>query len=411
MMKTRPYSVVGHPRTGFSLLISVITEVMALHHYDLNPKSYLPSTFQKFESRINSRLREIFRKYECKDQSLWNPNFAVALGGPNWIDSEGNLCVRKYLGIKGAGDVTIIIKLPFESTYNQTVPHSHGPLQPWIERDTILFCSARSPAATITSAVLSINALTSEYLQRYYSSLSLAEENKIREDLALAKMTNKKFFNAMIGPMKRAFVELESLKHHAHIMRWEDLILYPERTIIQIAQAMNCPITQRESEQIWQKLSYRNLTQSHKHNYRAAGAKVHNHHAYLGEWHIHRLIEEGFDDISSALSLEQPSEIKLTKKNTFQLKLEKYINRDEEYVYAEDRELFWFSFQKSNIDFKQFPNFKTFDWRDFSQVERTNINNDQLISDLSDVFETETKILWDKAESSPFHLFKTFWRR
>lgn len=410
-MKMRPYSVVGHPRTGFSLLISVITEVMALHHYDLNPKTYLPSAFKKFESRINSRLREIFRKYECKDQSLWNPNFAVALGGPNWIDNEGNLCVRKYLGIKGAGDVTIIIKLPFASTNNQTVPHSHGPLQPWIEQDTRLFCSTRSPAATITSAVLSINALTSEYLQRYYPLLSSVGENKIREDLALAKMTNKKFFNAMIGPMKRAFVELQSSKHHPHIMRWEDLILHPERTIMQIAQAMDCRVSKQEAEQIWQKLSYRNLTQSHKHNYRSTGAQVHNHHAYLGEWHIRRLIEEGFDDISSALGLEKPSEIEINEKNSFQLKLEKYIERDEEYVYTEDAELYWFSFQKSNIDFKQFPNFRTFAWRDFSQVERTNIKNDELLGDLSDVFETETKVLWDRTKSSPFHLFKKFWRK
>ena len=108
---------------------------------------------------------------------------------------------------------------------------------------------------------------------------------------------------------------------------------------------MDCRVSKQEAEQIWQKLSYRNLTQSHKHNYRSAGAQVHNHHAYLGEWHIRRLIEEGFDDISSALGLEKPSEIEINEKNSFQLKLEKYIERDEEYVYTEDAELYWFSFQ------------------------------------------------------------------
>ena len=53
-----------------------------------------------------------------------------------------------------------------------------------------------------------------------------------------------------------------------------------------------------------------------------------------------------------------------------------------------DRELYWFAFQKSNLDFSRFP-FKLYDWKKYTKVERTNIKNEKLVNEIWQIAEYE----------------------
>lgn len=78
--------------------------------------------------------------------------------------------------------------------------------------------------------------------------------------------------------------------------------------------------------------------------------------------------------------------------NDFQKALSSSISNNKKIKYTEDEELYWLSFQKSNIDFTKF-NFKIFDWKVHTKLERTNIQNDHLNHKIWEVFEKHVNTL------------------
>ena len=62
-----------------------------------------------------------------------------------------------------------------------------------------------------------------------------------------------------------AFIQV---KENYFVMKWEDLIGEPSKTIQAIGQALNLNIPIQVAEQIWQPLDHKNLLLYHKHNYR-----------------------------------------------------------------------------------------------------------------------------------------------
>ena len=180
------------------------------------------------------------------------------------------MCVRKYLGIKDLGDMTVIIKLPRKLINWHDIPHSHGPLKPLLERDTpeLLIHTVRSPSGTINSACHSINAIASEYIQRWIPDLSVQEETKLREDLAMSKLSDLNFFSALAEPMKASFEDLLFNRSSVSLYRWEDIITDANSVIKKVGVELGYQISDATSKQIWKNLSGKNLTQAHKHNYR-----------------------------------------------------------------------------------------------------------------------------------------------
>lgn len=177
-------SVIGFPRTGFTLLISIIIELRRFH--GIQPTNQISAnrlrSMEHFRATVPKAINNVLEKSGLSQSLIFNPNFHHLLGGPNWIDEgKKTLCVRKYVGLKGFGDATYIISLPLDFILNHEIPHSHGPLGPWREQypDATVFHSVRSAAGTINSAVHSINALTSEYLQRWYADIDKNEEDLI----------------------------------------------------------------------------------------------------------------------------------------------------------------------------------------------------------------------------------------
>ena len=210
-------SVIGFPRTGFTLLISIIIELRRFHGVQnvTQMSSDRVERMEHFKGAVPKAINYFLQEHSLSGSLIFNSNFHHPLGGPNWIDEDKQtLCVRKYVGIKGLGDATFIISLPLDFILYHEIPHSHGSLKPWRKQypDATIFHSVRSAAGTINSAVHSINALTSEYLQRWYSGIDESEEDLIRRGLALSKLSDLNFFHAMVEPMRKSYTELSENK-------------------------------------------------------------------------------------------------------------------------------------------------------------------------------------------------------
>ena len=384
----RVVDVIGFPRTGFSLLISIIAEINASIGLAPSAKINNEKNDSEFEQKLSDRLRQRLEPLGVFENLIFNKNFLPPLGGPNWIDPEkGTLCIRKYIGFKDHGDMTIICSVPLSFVNMQAIPHSHGPLNSWLQRrpESNLFHSIRGPAGTINSAVHSINALTSEYFQRWLPHLTDTEEENIRQRLAISKLSDISFFEAMAAPMLRSYQTLVEHLDKVHLHKWEDIVGRPVETIKLISKQLNVDIEAKTAYAIWRKISYRNLTQSHQHNFRKKGVDLSGHNSTLTNKHIEILRDFGFCEIARELNIEEPTWIDPSSYSNFQYELDAAISQNKKIEFP-DEELFWLSFQKSNIDFSNF-NFRLFDWKTSTKLERTNIESDELIHTVWEVFE------------------------
>lgn len=382
--------VFGFPRTGFSLLISIIHELYDHHRIVLAaPDDGFKKINHEFITSVDERIADALNSLGVDNELIFNENFKHLLGGPNWIDqTKQTLCIRKYIGFKDLGDMTIIISLPLSFLDFHRTPHSHGPLEEWLKlgRNRKVFNSIRSPAGTINSAVHSINALTSEYIQKWYSGISPEEEEFIRTELAISKLSDLRFFEALLRPMKASFEELVKYKDRVCLFRWEDMIINPIQSIIDVSGQLNLVTDESTAEKIWDKIGNRNLTNAHKHNYRQFGTKIDGHLRTLTNHHIKLLDSYGFAKISKILGVGGPECINESEYTDFQMRLSASLNKGEVIKYTENRELYWLSFQKTNIDFSLFG-FKVYDWKHWSKLERTNIKDDRLISAIWQIYE------------------------
>ncbi len=388
-------SVIGFPRTGFTLLISIIIELRALHNKISSTLLSAPilSRMDEFQTDVPRRIESLLRDLKLPNEIIFNANFHHPLGGPNWIDEERKtLCVRKYIGFKGLGDMTIIISLPLDFIFFHQLPHTHGPINPWVEKNGSeqVFHSIRGPAGTINSAVHSINALTSEYLQKWYPDQTPQQEETIRTGLAMAKLSDLNFFQAMVSPMRKSFEELVSFMSQVCIVKWEDIIANPIQTILRISHKLELETNFHQASAIWEKIGHRNLTQSHKHNYRNFSEKLTGHYNSLTNDHIEILKSNDFLHLAKELQVEPPSFMDSKNYNEIQKIIAQAIQHNQTIKYTKDEELYWLSFQKTNIDFTKF-NFKVFDWKEHTKLERTNISNDTLANGIWNIFENSTR--------------------
>ena len=65
--------------------------------------------------------------------------------------------------------------------------------------------------------------------------------------------------------------------------------------------------------------------------------------------------QNDFDKIHKELGYEKLKYINESKYTDFQLKMSSFIKNNNIWDDITDRELYWFSFQKSNLDFSKFP--------------------------------------------------------
>ena len=197
----------------------------------------------------------------------------------------------------GKGDFTLITSHPRQVLDYYEIIHSHAHPARWAAHpaycDHRRFASIRHPAGTIASACFSLNALSSEYIQRFVAPED--DNDSIRQRLALYKLSDLNFFEALIAPFKAYLEEFDACADRYFVMRWEDLIQEPVRTILTIADAAGIPVDADQAADIWRRLDHVNLTGAHRHNLRQGHGVVGGWRRWLTNTHLDMLRDYGID--------------------------------------------------------------------------------------------------------------------
>lgn len=391
--------VVGHPRTGFTLLISVLAEISMYGggRVCLDPGIQSLRAFcDTAGMQISARIEQVIERHGLSDDLLYNYNFKQMAGGPKWLkDGDDRLaCFRKYIGIRGQGDFTLITSHPQEVLRYYDIIHSHANPARWVSHlgygDCRRFASIRHPAATLASACFSLNALASEYIQRFVPPNE--DNDTIRQRLALYKLSDLNFFEALIGPFKAYLEEFCNCLDQYAVMRWEDLIQSPVRTIQEIATVMQIQIRADQALDIWRRLDHVNLTGAHKHNLRDGHGVVGGWRGWLTNTHLDLLRDNGLDAYAERFGYGRIDKLDRSTYTPFQKCLAEYIERGEVFREYGDEDLFGFAFNKSNLDLNRFA-FKRYEWRMHTQIERSSCTNDHLVREVWDVAEESCMLI------------------
>ena len=385
--------VVGYPRSGFTLLINVLSELIDIPQ-DRRTRS-LKTLCDTAGFQISRRIETVFKRRDLLDGMIYNDNFRQIVGGPKWLGGTDfrQARFRKYIGLRGRGDFTLLTAHPVEILDYYEITHSHVSPQSWLDhfptRAGRRFASMRHPAGTLTSACFSLNALASEYIQRY---IPPEDDNDIlRQRLALYKLSDLKFFDALLPTFKAYYEEFAGCEDHFHIMRWEDLINHPVPTIQAIAAELGSPVDEGRAQAIWAKLDHVNLTGAHKHNLRKGHGISEGWKSWISNTHLDLLRDAGIEACGLHYGYPPFPTLDETTYTPFQQILADHLKRGEVFRDYGDETLFGFAFNKSNIDFKRFG-FKMYPWREHTCIERSSCPDDDLVMEVSDVAEESCAI-------------------
>ncbi|MAF94745.1 MAG: hypothetical protein CMM60_03185 [Rhodospirillaceae bacterium] len=375
--------VVGSPRSGFALLCSVLSHLQVMRPRYLDRRQrLLRIAATGFGHYISKAIDDAFYEAGVGEGLIFNDNFRQLLGGPKWLHDNraDTACVRKYLGVRGLGDFTLIINHPRAILECDDIIHSH--IQPvrWLEepgyKEFTKLASVRNPIGIINSSILSINALTSEYIQRY---LPPEEDNhQLREQLALYKFTDLDFFKGIASFYKRFFDEFLPVRDRYIVMRWENLIVDPVGTIVDLAKAIDLPVDEEHAAQIWHRLDHVNLTGAHQHNLRKGGGKVGDWKNWMVNEHLQIIEEFGFAPIIEELGYQGIPELDESSYTPFQQQVSGMLSEGKIFPKYKDRDLFEFAFNKSNLDSEKFT-FKRYDEREHTKVERSSFKDEDTV--------------------------------
>ena len=376
--------VVGAPRSGFTLLISVI---MHLRQFAAQEKgdlrlALLRHMIDHVGNHMSDAVVAAFQREGHTHDLLFNPNFRYLPGGPKWLKSQNPelACFRKYIGVRGLGDFTLVTSHPRQLLDIDPVVHSHEHAGVWASHpgysDYTRFASIRHPIGILNSAIHSINALASEYIQKFVPPED--DNDLIRQNLAIYKFTDLDFFEGLVRFLAGYLEEFVEYKDRYILMRWEDLISEPVPTILRIAQAAKINISEQYAREVWAKLDHVNLTGHHMHNYRVGHGKVGDWKFSITNTHFDIVKAYGIESSMQALGFEPLTYIDEKDYTPFQQRVQGYLNRGEVYQDFPDRDLFTFAFNKSNLISDKFP-FQRYDWRTHTQVERSIFTNEALM--------------------------------
>lgn len=375
--------VVGAPRSGFTLLISVI---MNLLPYTRAKGSFQLTLLRHFIDHVGFHMSnavvDAFAREGIANDLLFNPNFRYLPGGPKWLkkDNPELACFRKYIGVRGMGDFTLVTSHPRQLLDIDPVVHSHENPGLWLSHsgygDYTKFASVRHPIGIINSAIHSINALASEYIQKFVPPEE--DNDSIRQKLAVYKFTDLDFYEGLLKYLTAYLEEFVQHKDGYILMRWEDLITDPEATILRIARDAGIAIDAAIAKDIWSKLDHVNLTGHHKHNYRVGHGKVGDWRYSVTNAHIEMAKSYGIEPYMAQLGYGPLEYLDPNAYTPFQREVQAYLDRGEVYRDFPDQDLFTFAFNKSNLVSDKF-HFKRYAWREHTQVERSIFTDDAMM--------------------------------
>jgi hypothetical protein len=385
--------VVGAPRSGFALLCSVVIHFvpMAPPKADLRQR-LLNALVTGLGDHVCAAIVAEFERRGITEDLIYNPNFRLIQGGPKWLrdDKPGLAAFRKYIGVRGKGDFTLNTSHPREVLDVDAVVHSHTDPGVWSLHPAyaayVKYASVRDPVGILNSSVHSLNALASEYIQRFVPPDQ--DDDRIRQALALYKLTDLDFMDGLVRFLVGYLEEFVKHVGRYHVMKWEDLILTPVPTIRGLADAAGLPMTDEHAGQIWARLDHVNLTGHHRHNFRAGKGIVGDWRSSLTNEHLALFRSHGLERFTERLGYGPIDDLDEKAYTPFQVRVREHLSRGEVYRAFSDQDLFGFAFNKSNIVSDRFV-FRRSAWREWTQIERSAFADAAL-----------EQAVWDTAEAA-----------
>jgi hypothetical protein len=385
--------VVGAPRSGFALLASVLIHFVPLAPGKLGLRQrVLNALARHLGDHVSIAIVKAFAERGITRDLLYNANFRHVTGGPKWLKAgdSGTACFRKYIGVRGMGDFTLVTSHPRELLDLDEVVHSHSDPGLWLShpgyRDYVKYASVRNPIGILNSAVFSLNALASEYIQKFVPPA--LDTHALREQLALYKFTDLDFFEGLVRFLAPHLREFLRYREGYVVMRWEDLITAPVPTIRGLAAAAGITVDEPFAREIWAKLDHVNLTQAHKHNYRPGAGVVGDWKRWVVNEHLEIARRHGLEEIAAELGYASFGRLDESRYTPFQQQVAGYIRRGEVHRDFFDPDLFTFAFNKSNLVSDKFP-FRRPGWREHTQIERSIFRDEAL-----------ERAVWEAAEGA-----------
>ncbi|MFC1828895.1 sulfotransferase domain-containing protein [Thermodesulfobacteriota bacterium] len=383
--------VVGPPRSGFTLLISILNQLLNLKRFKRNPvRDKLNSFIPKASHDIYKAIEKYFTKHIDISNLIIAPGFRLLVGGPKWLSKENPdmVCVRKYIGIKGMGDFLAVLNVPKYAMDYDRVIHSHNHPDRWLKDqyygNHIKFASVRDPIDIINSSIFSLNALTGDYIDKNLKE----DSNTIREKLGLYKLTDLDFIEGLINSLMEYLKSFITVKNRYFIMKWEDLITDGGKTIHTIAEHAGLSVKKTVAEKMWDNMKFKDQTTDHRHNFRKG---------IIGDWknhlvneHLEIIKQRGVEDYMEVFGYGKIQYQDRNDYTPFQQKVEKYISKGQVYEGIEDQDLFMFAFNKSNFHSTKYD-FVNYTNNSLVEIERSSIKDESLFNDFMNVVEKALK--------------------
>jgi len=387
--------VVGPARGGYGLAIQILMHLsQTLPDKGGLKEKVLQIMVERVGGFVTHSLSQVFARHDNLNNLIINGNFADFDGGPKWLSDapHDHAIIRKYIGALGQGDFTLLVKTPREVLDQFQVVHSHICPEVWRRHpfyaDHTKFHTVRNPVGILNSACFSFNALTSEYIQRCYPS-ERQHDDQMRVDIGYYKLTDLTFFQGLVDFQKNAWDVFVEEREGYHIVRWEDILERPRETIMMMARACNLVIPGSFADEIWARIGYKNLTGKHHHNYRAAGSRVGGWKSWLVNEHLEMIRDAGFAPHMEAFGYTAFEWLDSSAYTPFQKRVANAIVKGAVIDEVEDRVLFDFAFNKSNINSEAFD-FRSYPWRENTRVERSCFKNEALEMAMGEAAEEAT---------------------
>ena len=376
----RQYLVVGPPRGGFTLLLSVLA-ILNRDRGKQRPRAQeIANPYIAVAGEyLDAAVRDWFGAQAGAERLFYSREFSILVGGPKWISptDPDAVCVRKYLGVKGEGDCTFLLHLPRWVLAFDEIIHSHSHPARWVDipdyADFRKFASIRNPIDIIHSSVFSINALASEYIQREMKQ----DEHLIRRELALNKLTQPAFVAGLVTFLKQYLDEfIPVADKYDYLMRWEDLIQHPVAEIQRIAQATGEPVDAEYAASIWRELEHRNLTRYHQHSFRRG---------VLDDWqlnitntHLRLFAEAGIGAYLERFGYAPITYFDEAAYTPDQQLIEAHIRRGEPYIENLDADIITFAFNKTNFIAPPQFKFRSYPRQGAIEIEKSTFKDEAL---------------------------------
>ena len=263
--------VLGIPRSGFSLLMSSLDCIIS---WDWEQRARLSEINEALGRKV---IKDFFNNLPKKSKTIWSGEFNTLTGGPKTLDKK-YLKVRKYLGFIDHGDIVFEISLNKNLTFLNHIFHSHYfNLNDNQNIPTII--TNRNPCGIFESAIHSLNAMTSEYIQLEKPDLNSTQIEELRNDMATYKFSRPDVVAALIDFQvneTKSMANFLSMTKNNIIIDWEDLILSESDAFSKVYNFVKnyniSVINYDESKKNFYTNINKNLLEFHKHNFRVGHA-------------------------------------------------------------------------------------------------------------------------------------------